>query len=180
MDILIDNIKVNFSKNEFPILIHGAEKTGASFFSVCLLANLLKSGIKTFLFSAYPMAKEEFRKQTIGYEKNSIIIDSGDEQALLEALQKTSGLDERVVLIKNIDNYSVNVFNAVKNLELIIFSGDLDNCQFADSLIDKNFSTTILFSASEKYYQYDVNNLPKYHGKIISNTYNGVVSLDHK
>ncbi len=177
MDILIDNKKLELTKNGFPILIHGAEKTGASFFSICLLTDLLKTGMKAFLFSAYPMAKEEFRKQIVGYEDGAIIIDSGDEQALVEALQETPDLDERVVLIKNIDNYSLNLFNAVKDLKLIILSGDLDKFKFSNSLIDENFSTKILFSPSEKYSQYDLSDLPKYSGKMISNTYNGVISL---
>jgi hypothetical protein len=178
MNILVDNKKISFSKDDFPFLVHGAEKTGSSFFSICLLANLLKAGMKTFFFSAYPMAKEEFRKQIIGYEKDTIIVDSGDEKTLIETLKNTPDLNERVVLIKNIDSYSSNLFNVTKNLNLIILSGDLDKCQFADSLIDKKFATKILFSPSEKYSQYDLSDLPKYNGKIINNTYNGMVSLD--
>lgn len=178
MNILLDNKKVKFNKLDMPLLIHGAEKTGASFFSICFLANLLKDGTKTILFSAYPMAKEEFRKQISGYEKDAIIIDSGDEKVLIEMLKNIQDLKERVFLVKNIDNYSTNLFDAVKDLGLVIFSGDLDKCQFADSIIDKKLTTKIFFSSSEKYPQYELGNLPKYHGKVVGDINNGVVSLD--
>ncbi|MCU0680042.1 MAG: hypothetical protein MUF50_01925 [Planctomycetes bacterium] len=178
MNILIDNKKVNFTESNFPILIHGVEKSGASFFSVCLLANLLKNGFKTLLFSAYPMAKEEFRKQIIGYENKAIIINSGEEQVLIDSLRNVTDLNERVVLIKNIDNYSLNLFNAVKDLKLVIFSGDLNKCEFADDIMKRDFATKILFSQSEKHPQYDLASLPKYHGRIISSIYNGMISLN--
>jgi hypothetical protein len=178
MNILIDDKKVNFTDINLPALVHGADKTGASFFSICLLANLSKAGIKTLLFSAYPAAKEEFSKQILGYEHNAIIINSGEEEALIEALQSTSDLNERVVLIKNIEHYSSSLFKAVQGLKLIIFSGNLDKCEFADNLINMNLSSKILFSPSEKYPQYSLTGLPKYHGKIVSDMYNGVVSLD--
>jgi hypothetical protein len=177
MSILIDNKRVNFSKTDFPMLIHGAEKTGTSFFSICLLAELLKKGMKVALFSAYPMAKEEFRKQIVGYESKAIIIDSGDEGTLIEALQDITDLNERVVLIKNIEHYSLNLFKAVKDLRLIIFSGDLDKCDFVDSLMTLSFSSQILFSSSKKYPQHDLTSLPKYRGKIIGDNYNGLISL---
>lgn len=178
MNILLDDKKVKFNKLDMPLLIHGAEKTGASFFSICFLANLLKDGAKNILFSAYPMAREEFRKQINGYEKDAIIIDSSDEKVLIERLKNIQNLKERVLLIKNIDNYSPDIFAAVKDLELVIFSGDLDKCQFANSIINKKFTTKIFFSSSEKYPQYELSNLPKYHGKVVGDINNGIVSLD--
>lgn len=178
MNILIDNKEADFREISFPILIHGAEKTGTSFFSICLLANLVRSGMQALIFSAYPAAKEEFRKQIIGYEDNCIIIDSGEEQVFIEALKNIRDLDDRVVLIKNIDKYTVDLFNAVSNLKLVIFSGDLDNCEFANNLVSKNISSKILFSPSEKYPQYDLVGLPQYYGKIFSDQYSGVINLD--
>jgi len=46
MNILLNDKKVDFLLSDLPVLISGAEKTGSSFFTVCLLANLLKSGLK--------------------------------------------------------------------------------------------------------------------------------------
>jgi len=178
MNILIDNKKVNFAEDDFPMLIHGAEKTGASFFSVSLLANLLNDGHKVLFFSSYQIAKDDFKKQAHSEKDKVIMIDSGEEQDFIDTINNTTYSSERIVLIKNMDNYSPKLFNVVKNLKLVIFSGDLDKCKFAGDLINKTFASKILFSSSEKYPQYNLAGLPKYCGKIISDKYSGVIRLD--
>ncbi len=176
MGILIDNKIANFTESDFPMLISGAEKSGASFFSICLLADLFKKNIKTLLFSAYTMAKEEFKKQT-NSNGNDSIIESGDEKTFLKLLKDVSDLSERVLLIKNIDNYSPALFKAVKALKLVIFSGDIDKCKFADNLLKNDFTTKIFFSQSKKDPQEGLINLPKYSGKIVSSKYKGIICL---
>lgn len=178
MNILLDDKKVDFSLNDLPILISGAEKTGSSFFTVCLLANLLKSGHKVIFFSAHPAAKEEFRSQAGVNLENALIIDSENEDDFIDTIKNISDLSERVVLIKNIDSYSQKLFEVVKDLKLVIFSGDLDKCQFAGYLLRNNFSSKIFFSYSEIYPIEDLKSLPKYSGKIISDKYNGVIKLE--
>ncbi|MFA5886380.1 MAG: hypothetical protein WC863_01225 [Patescibacteria group bacterium] len=178
MNVLLNNQKINFDSSDFPMLISGAEKTGSSFFSICLLAELLKNGYKVLFFSAYPMAKEEFRKQIGDKIENAVIIESGEEGDLIKEIKNISDLEERFVLIKNIDIYSHKIFDVLKDLELVIFSGDLDKCQFADSLINKAFSSKIFFSPSEKYSHSMVSNLAKFCGEIVSKKHNGIISLD--
>ena len=177
MNIKIDNKIVNFIESDFPMLISGAEKTGTSFFSISVLADLFNRGMKTLLFSAYPMAKEEFRKQ-INNDGEGSIIESGDEKNLLKLLKEDPDLLNRVVLIKNIDKYSPELFSAIKDLKLVIFSGDIDKCKFADDLMKKYFVAKIFFSQSEKYPKEGLENLPKYSGKIIGDKYNGIINVD--
>jgi hypothetical protein len=177
MDIFINNEKIKFTDSDFPILISGAEKTGASFFSVSLLANILNNGYKVLFFSAYQMAKDDFEKQIYSGEDRVIMIDSGEEQDFIDTINKVADLPERVVLIKNIDNYGRKLFDIAKNLKLVIFSGDIDKCQFSNDLMGKDFSTKIFFSQSEKYPQDCLDNLPKYCGKIISPKHNGIINL---
>jgi hypothetical protein len=177
MNILINKKEVIFGKDDFPMLISGADKTGTSFFSICLLANLLKSALKVLLFSAYPAAKEEFRKH-IDKEDGAVIIESGGEDAFLEKIKSLNDLTDRVILIKNIENYSQKIFEAVKDLKLVIFSGDLNKCHFADELIKKDFTTKIFFSESSKYPNEGLASLPKYCGRIFSDKYEGIINLD--
>ena len=178
MNILVDDKQINFSLDDLPILISGAEKTGSSFFTICLLANLLKNRHKVILFSAYPAAKEEFRNQVGADLKNALIIDSENENDFINIIKNISDLSERVLLIKNIDSYSQKIFDATKNLKLVIFSGDLDKCEFADELLKKSFSSKIFFSYSEKYPLEDLKLLPKYSGKIVSEKYKGIIRLE--
>jgi len=178
MNILINDKKTDFLLNDLPVLISGAEKTGSSFFTVCLLVNLLKSGHKVILFSAHPAAKEEFRNQVGDNLDNALIIDSEKEEDFIEIIKNISDLSERIVLIKNIDQYSKKIFEAVKDLKLVIFSGDLDKCQFADDLIKKNFSSKIFFSYSEKNPIEKLKLLPKYSGLIFSEKHNGIIKIE--
>lgn len=178
MNILLNNRSLDFSAADLPILISGAEKKGASLFSVCLLANLLKTGHKVILFSAHPAAKEEFRNQVGTDSGKALIIDSESEVDFIEIIKNLPDLSERVVLIKNIDSYSRKLFAAVKDLKFTIFSGDLDKCQFADDLLKKSFGSKIFFSLSEKDPIAGLELLPKYSGRIIGEKHNGEVSLD--
>jgi len=178
MNILLNDNKIDFSLNDLPMLISGAEKTGTSFFTVCLLANLLQNGHKVILFSAHAAAKEEFRNQVGANLNNALIIDSENEDEFIEILKNIKDLSDRVILIKNIDSYSQKLFNFVKDFRLVIFSGDLDKCAFADELLKNKFNTKIFFSYSEKYALKEPKSLPKYSGMIISGHHNGLIRLD--
>ena len=178
MKILIDDREVVFNKEDFPILINGADKSGASFFSISLLVNLFENGEKVLLFSAYDPAKEEFRKQLgNSINENALIIESGDEENFIKELDKVSDLSNRIVLCKNIENYSSNLFNKLKNQKLVIFSGDIDKCEFGEQLVKKDFKTKIFFSYTKKIKVENKMELPKYKGMIISSNYKGIISL---
>lgn len=178
MKILINDKEVVFNKEDFPMLINGADKSGASFFSISLLVNLFENGEKVLLFSAFDPAKEEFRKQlSDSINENALIIESGDEENFIKELDKVSDLSNRIVLCKNVENYSFNLFNKLKDQELVIFSGDIDKCEFGEQVANKDFKTKIFFSYPEKLEIENKIELPKYKGLIISQKYNGVISL---
>lgn len=178
MKILVNDQEVVFNKEDFPMLINGADKSGASFFSISLLVNLFENGEKVLLFSAFDPAKEEFRKQLSGsINENALIIESGDEENFIKELDKVSDLSNRIVLCKNVENYSLNLFNKLKNQELVIFSGDIDKCEFSEQVANKDFKTKIFFSYPEKLEVENKIELPKYKGLIISQRYNGLISL---
>lgn len=178
MKILINDKEMVFSKEDFPMLINGADKSGASFFSISLLTKLFENKEKVLLFSAFEPAKEEFRKQVgDSISNDSLIIESGDEKNFIKELDNVNDLFDRVVLCKNIENYSSNLFIKLKNQELVIFSGDIDKCQFGDQLAIANFKTKIFFSYPKKIEVADKIDLPKYKGMIISSKYKGLISL---
>lgn len=178
MKILINNKEVVFNKEDFPMLINGADKSGASLFSISLLVNLFQNGEKVLLFSAFDPAKEEFRKQIAGFiNDDALIIESGDEENFIKELDNINDLSERIVLCKNIENYSSNLFNKLKGQELVIFSGDIDKCEFDEQLANKDLKTKIFFSYPGKIEIANKIDLPKYKGLVISQKYNGIISL---
>jgi len=181
MNILVNNKIVNFSQEDFPMLISGVEKSGTSFFSICLMAELFNRGEKEIFFTAYPPAKEEFRKQLgDSINDNAKIIGQGEEKIFLEKINAIEDFDERIVLVKNIENYSQKLFDKLKDKKLVIFSGDMDKCQFGNDLAKKDFKTKIFFSYPEKLMVENKIRLPKYFGMVISEKHNGLISLKTK
>ena len=181
MRILVNNKVANFTHEDFPMLISGEAfvQSGASFFGVSLMTELFKKGEKIVLFTALPQAKDLFRKQIEGaLNENAIIIESGDEDLFIKKLNLIEDLDERIILFKNIEEYSINLFNKLKDKKLVIFSGDLDKCEFNDELVKKDFKTKIFFTYPKKIQIENKIDLPRYRGFIISDNYNGLVEIE--
>lgn len=129
--ILLNNKSFNYSVNELPCLIHGKEKMGASLFTMSLVADLYTQGYKLLCITGYPMAKDEFLSQT-GAEDETISISNVINQttelnkkalfvtkenplAFIQLTKMMSDINERVILLKNIDLLNKDVFEAAKN-----------------------------------------------------------------
>jgi len=181
MNILVNNKIVNFTHNDFPMLISGQAfvQSGASFFSISLMTELFKKGEKIVLFTALPQAKDLFREQVgDNLNENAFIIESGDENFFLNKLDEIQDLSERIILSKNIEEYRINLFNKLKDKKLVIFSGDIDRCEFGDELIKKDFKTKIFFSYPTKIQIENKIELPKYKGLILYDNYNGLIEIE--
>jgi len=168
MKILIKDEEVFFNKSDFPMLINGKAfvKSGASFFSVSLMTKLFESGEKIVFFTGFDPAKELFKNQINGRTNNNIIIiPTGNEDDFIKELDKIKDLNERIILFKNIEEYTIKLLNKLKDHKYVIFSGDIDKCEFTNELLKINFKTKIFFSYSEN------------KGLIISSKYNGIISL---
>ena len=103
MKILINDKEIVFNKEDFPILITGACKTGSSLFSISLVTSLFENNNKVLFLTAYPEAKVDFRRQ-LGdkINDNAIIVDSGEESVFIENLYQMSDLNDIIILLKNI------------------------------------------------------------------------------
>ena len=178
MKILLNGEEIIFNKEDFPILISGACKTGSSIFSISLVTSLFENGNKILFLTAYPEAKIDLRRQ-IGdsINDNAIIVDSGEENIFIEKLDQMEDLGDTVILLKNMENYSTNLFNKLKDQKLVIFSGDIDKCEFGEQLAKKDFKTKIFFSYPLEIEVKNKIELPKYNGHIISDKYSGLISL---
>lgn len=180
MKILINDKEVVFNKEDFPMFINGKAfvQSGASFFSVSLMTMFFEKGEKIVFFTGFDPAKELFKEQLSGrINENIIIIPTGDEEAFIKELDKIEDLDERIILFKNIEEYSIKLFDKLKNHKYVIFSGDIDKCGFSEQLSNKDFKTEIFFSYPEKMEVENKIDLPKYKGLIVSSKYNGIISL---
>ncbi len=180
MKILVNEKEVVFNKEDFPMFINGKAfvQSGASFFSVSLMTKLFENEEKIVFFTGFDPAKDLFKEQLNGeMNDNIIIIPTGDEDDFIKELDTIKDLDERIILFKNIEEYSINLFNKLKDQNFVIFSGDIDKCEFGEELMKKEFKTKIFFSYPEKFEVENKIDLPKYNGHILGDRYNGIISL---
>ncbi len=131
--------EVMFTEEHLPLLVHGKDKSGASLFSITLAANLAREGKQLSIYTAYPMAKEEFIAQVgKGNENFSWIEEKDFEKAFSE---------DAIVFIKNIETIKDSkIISFLQSSNRYIISGDLEQSSFSKDLIALPFKTKILFS----------------------------------
>lgn len=194
-NILLDGKKFDFNESFLPCLVTYKEKTGGSHFTITMVKDLFLSGSKILFLTAYPMAKENFLEQ-IGEDhskiafvnsvsdlenaKNSqvIILESGNEQLFLDIAKEISDLEERVILVKNIEIFSEKVFDICLNLKKVILSGHLDECVDKERISKKEYETIIAFSNTEISLPISIPELEKYNGYLQASNYRGIVKIE--
>lgn len=170
MKILLNNSEYNFKTSELPCLIHGEEGSGASLFSISLMANFFEQNEKILFICAFPHAKEEMEKQTNVIGGVNIIYITGQEEPQISKIIDTiSDIDERVILLKNIETFPTSVFEKLKSHKNLVLSGDLNKCEFKEEILKLDFKTKIMFSDSDV-------ELQKYEG-YLSGEQTGIVKL---
>ncbi len=139
---IASNSELVFIENNLPAMIHGRDGSGASLFSITLAVSLYHSGSKLLIFTAYPMAREEFMNQienseSIFYLKKEeelvqalacqcIFVESGNIELFKKVISHQEELSDRIVFIKNIETITEPISNLIKDFKLII-SGDFDS-----------------------------------------------------
>ena len=129
------------------MLIHGHDKSGASFYTVTVAANIFSRGSKIAFLSGYPMAQEEFRKQ-VGkdFDAAKIVFYTKEHVSEFKEFMSNAENQDRIVVLKNIELFSEDVFDLVSSKKNIIISGDLGKCNFKEKIMNKKFATKIFFS----------------------------------
>lgn len=157
--------KIEFNSSDLSMLIHGKDKTGSSLFSITVASHLHTQGNKLLIFTAYPMAKDEFLLQvgsdaSVFYLENiddiskaqeyqTIIIKSGDKDLYGQALAKLTDIDSRVLFIKNVDQILSNdIVENMKQGSGLLISGDIDLSGYPDFIKSINYKTKVYFSDS--------------------------------
>lgn len=193
--ITLNNEIHHVEENNLPCLIHYAPKSGGSHFSVAMVADLFLSGSKILFFTAYPMAKDNFLKQInaeetktdyitninqLNTDTQAIILESGNEKLFIETIKNLDDIEDRVVLIKNMEVFSDTALDLCLNLPKIILSGDLDQCSAKKQISDKEYKTIILFNKTETPLSVQPPKLEKYKAYLWSENKKGIVDIQIK
>jgi hypothetical protein len=192
--IMLNNQPYKVAKHDLPYLIIYGEKSGGSHFTITLMADLFSSGSKVLFFTAFPMAKDNFLEQvglnnskiafvnSVEDLKNTrdsevIILDSGNEALFVEAIKKLEDIKERIVLVKNIEAFSLDVFNGCLGLEKVVLSGNIDLCVAKDQILKKSFKTIVVFTKPETPLLIKVPTLEKWTGYLSSENNTGMIKI---
>lgn len=183
-----------FKEENLPCLVHYGEGMGGSHLSIVFVAQLFLSGSKILFLTAYPMAKEKFLEQigddhsNVAFinsiedlekfkETQALIIESGNENLFIEIAKDLPDLDERVVLIKNIEKFYDPVFDLCLNLDKVILSGHLDECIARERISQKKYNTIIAFNQPVTEIPIQVPELEKWAGYLESSKTKGIISV---
>ncbi len=173
-EILLDGKKFNFQETDLPLLIHGEDKAGGSLFTISTIANLFKNGSKLLCLTGYRMARDEFYKQINSLQDSNAVFYSQEQvEDFAKDIKTLPDIGERVVLIKNIDLLSEEIFNLVSTKQKCIISGDINRCVFKDKILNKMFKTKVLFSKLEGMGMPD---LQRYQGLMVKSNLTGIIN----
>ncbi len=173
--IQVDNHDFVFTPANLPLLIHGQDKTGASLFTITLAATLLAQDEKILFLSGYTMAREEFFKQIAEIpHKDSVLFFTQEELSdFIQAVSNHEILDERVVIVKNIELFPETIFDLVTASRKLIVSGDVSLSSYSDKIIERQYKSKVLFSLLKGQ---NIPSLEKYQGFLTSDTQTGIVT----
>src|SRR3989338_913960 len=92
--------EIKISGSDLPMLIHGKERFGASLFSITVSALMHAEGNKILMFTAYPMAKEEFLEQ-VGDNSRVFYLENESDIAKASSFQTIIVTDSLNIFYKN-------------------------------------------------------------------------------
>lgn len=156
-----------------PMLIHGTEGSGASFYTIVCAAKWFQQGYTILFLCGYPMAEEEFIK-IVPCKNNDVQFFTQEKQReFREAFNQTS--NNRIVFVKNIELFSEDVFKLVSAENNLVISGDVNESNIKNMILQKQYAATVYFSDIPSI---RLPNLKKYEGYVVSDTDNGITKLE--
>lgn len=143
-EIVLNGLSKSFKGEDFPMLIHGKEGSGASLFSIITAALLCRAEQPVLFWSAYSAAKEELSKELNGnIPKNIYIILEGieDTSPFKEAIETSD--PRTIIFAKNCELLPRDIVSRIITCDSFVLSGDFEKLIGVD--IDL-FKTKIFFS----------------------------------
>ncbi len=142
--------EIVFVRSDLPMMVHGVEHSGASLLSITIATILHAGGEKLCIFTAYPMAKDEFlgevsNPEDVFYLENfedltkannfqTIIVESGNIELFKKVIAEKELLGNRIVFIKNIETINQPTLEKLQDYDFMV-SGD-----FSTNILQKDFN----------------------------------------
>ena len=190
-NMLLNQTPFHLKKSALPCLIHGVEGSGSSFFTVESTRDMFMQGYKLIFFSAYPMAKEQFLEITqtfierigkvysledVDQNKQALLIMENNSVLFSNVVRMLTDINERIIVIKNIETIDTFVLEIALNFENIILSGNIDKNVIKEKILQKEFKTKIFFSQPIEMLV-GIPKLNMYEGYLEDKTKSGIVRI---
>ena len=187
-NLLLDNKPFHLSLENLPCMIHGRGKTGASFFTMNVVLDLLEQKHKVIFYSAYQAARD-FLTENVPAENLRIITSpsqfdentqllipmSGEKELFMELLRHR-GDTEYIFVIKNIEELDKETVKEILTYENIIVSGGCGDAEFSDLLTSHPYNAQIIFSDIKEFAPKEDITLGQYQGYYMGK---GIVGLQN-
>jgi hypothetical protein len=119
----------------------------------------------------------ENEKPELLQEKQAIFLLKENVDFFIHLTKKLPDIQERIILIKNIELFEENILKSIDDSYKLIISGDIDKCHFKSEVLAKDFTTKIFFSPLKVDNSIKLPQLQKYEGYLISPDNSGHISL---
>lgn len=169
--ILLNGKELSLTESILPMLVHGEDKSGSSLYTISLAANFYSQGSKLLFLCGYTQAPEEFTKQVGSFDNSVSFFVKERAEDFKKKLSKTN---DEIVIIKNIELLTEDIFNLVTGVQKLIISGDISRCSFKKKILEEPFATKVYFSGLESS---DIPKLEKYSGFLNSKNLQGITRL---
>jgi hypothetical protein len=174
--ILLNGKPSEILETYLPLLIHGKDGSGASFFTITLTASFLNSGSKVIFLCGYKMAQDELIKQIPNISEENFLLYTKDQaEEFINTLSMIENTTERIIIIKNIELFAEDIFDQISSYQKIIISGDINECVYKEKIMNKPYEGIILFSNLNKI---SLPPLEKHKGYLKSKSGEGLISLE--
>ena len=95
-----------------------------------------------------------------------------------DLIKKLEDINERVVLVKNIEAFGGRVFDACLNLDRLVLSGHIDKCVSKNEIMRKNYNSIVVFTKPEISIPVEVPELEKWCGYLSNGNQNGIIKVE--
>ena len=191
--ILLNDREYHIGLSNLPCLITYKEKSGGSQLSISLVADMFLRGEKILFITAYPPGKDNFFELIKGKEEKAeyitdasklnsdaraIVLESGNKELLLSALNTTALINKRTVFVKNIEFFGEEAQEKCLGLSKIILSGNLDECANKDAIARRQYKTIIAFSQPKTPLPFTVPSLERFVGYLKECDKGGLIKIE--
>lgn len=176
MSLLLNKTPFHLTPQDLPCMIHGVGKSGASFFTMNVVLDLIDQGHTVIFYSAFRAARD-FLTENIPEEKYAVIESqdqfsstkqllipmSGEKELFMDLLRKR-GDSEYLIVVKNIEELSQDIVREILTHKNVIISGGCGDTKFSNLILDHQYASRIFFSDLNVFLPHEQIDLKMYEG----------------